>query len=225
MARRQYQRQLDELRTDVCQMADLVLDRYDDALAAYETGDEALAQAVIEGDHDINERYLDLEGTCIELLALQQPVAGDLRVIASSFKIVTDLERIGDLATNIAGYGVEDTETHRSMQDLREIGETAGKMVRAAIAVYEAGTAEETWEIAARDDDLDDACRTASERLVRDLIADDPSTLTDAEREVLLADVSRTLLMIRDVERVGDHAVNICARTLYMLENDDGLIY
>ncbi len=225
MARQEYRRRLDKLRTDVCAMADLVLDRYDDALEAYETGNEELAQTVIEGDHDINEQYLDLEGNCVELLALQQPVAGDLRFIASSFKIVTDIERIGDLATNLAGYGVEDAEPLLPLEDVRDIGETAGTMVEDAIAVYETGKAEGTWEIAARDDDLDEACQNASERIVRELIANDPSTLTDTEIEVRLADVSRTLLLIRDIERVGDHAVNICARTLYMAENDDGLIY
>lgn len=225
MARHEYQKELDRLRTEVCSLSDLVLDRYEDALEAYETGDETLAESVIEGDHEVNERYLELEGDCIELLALQQPVAGDLRFVASSFKIVTDLERIGDLATNLAGYGVEETTPLLSPEEVVEIGETAGKMVTDAIDAYESEDVDMTWEIASRDDELDRSCRDASERVVRQLIADDPSTLSGEEIETRLADVSRTLLTIRDIERVGDHAVNISARTLYMLENDDGLIY
>ncbi len=206
-------------------MSDLVLERYEDALEVYETGNRSLSESVIDGDHEVNERYLDLEGDCIELLALQQPVAGDLRFVASSFKIVTDLERIGDLATNLAGYGAAETTTLLAPEGVVELGERAGSMVADAVDAYEVEDADMTWEIAARDDDLDQACREASERVVRQLLADDPSTLSGTEIEARLADVSRTLLTIRDIERVGDHAVNICARTLYMAENDDGLIY
>lgn len=225
MARQDYQRQLAELRRDVSAMADLVLERYDDALTAYEEQDEALAEAVITGDHEINQRYLDLEGDCIELFALQQPVAGDLRFIASSFKIITDLERIADLATNIAEYGSDSEHPMSSPNEIHCLGEQAGILVEDAIGAYVAGDAEATWEIAGRDDDLDQACVSVSEAVVRDVLVDDPSNLTELDVEQRLDEVGSTLLAIRDIERVGDHAVNICARTLYMIENDDGLIY
>lgn len=225
MPRDEYQQELERLRADVYSMANRVLDRYADALEAYETGDETVAESVIEGDHEINERYLELEGDCIELLALQQPVAGDLRFVAATFKILTDLERIGDLATNLAGYGTEETSPLLAPEEVVALGERAGEMVADAIDAYDSANAEATWEIAARDDDLDRACQDASRRVVRQLLEDDPSSLSDAEIEARLADVSRTLLTIRDIERVGDHAVNVCARTLYMVENDDGLIY
>ena len=93
------------------------------------------------------------------------------------------------------------------------------------MAAYRDDDPESTWGVAERDDDLDRACGDASDRVIRQWLADDPSTLSGAQIEARLADVQRTLLTIRDVERVGDHAVNISARTLYMLENDDGLIY
>ena len=102
MSRTEYRRQLDGLRADVLEMSELVRERLRWSLDAYETKDDDLAERVITGDHEVNELYLELEGDCIELLALQQPVAGDLRFIASSFKIITDLERIGDLAVNLA---------------------------------------------------------------------------------------------------------------------------
>ncbi len=225
MPRNEYQRELVALKEAVCSMADLVLGRYEEALTAYETGNNALADSVIEGDHEVNERYLALEGDCIELFALQQPVAGDLRFIASSFKIVTDLERVGDLATNLAGYAIEAPDPAERPGDIRSLGDEAGTMLRDAVGAYKDEDAAATRTIAARDDDLDDACRATGQEVVRSLIADDPSTLTGAEIEARLEDVSRTLLTIRDIERVGDHAVNVCARTLYMLENDEGLIY
>ena len=187
---------------------------------------------MIEGDHEVNERYLAIEDDCTELLALQQPVAGDLRLITASFKISTDLERVADLATNLAGYGGSEGGLHPAV-DFRELATIAGGMVADAVAAYEAGDPDACRAIAARDDDLDERCRRASEAVVRDLLqADrtqaardgtaerDPDQLADA-----LDDVSRALLAIRDLERVGDHAVNIAARALYMTENDDELIY
>ena len=104
MARNEYQADLEALRGDVLEMGERVVGSYDDALEALETKDGDLAATVIDGDAAVNERYLDLEGDCVDLFALQQPVAGDLRFVAASFKILTDLERIGDLAMNLGGY-------------------------------------------------------------------------------------------------------------------------
>ena len=221
MARRGYEAKLEALRDDVTGMADTALERYDTALDVLETGDTETADQIIEGDHELNQQYLDLESDCIELLALEQPVAGDLRFVASSFKIITDLERIGDLATNLARYGREaggGLDIHAD-----PIGPRAGEMVADAIAAYAADDVETVRAIADRDEALDEACRAASEAVIRDLVttrAWDPD-----EVESTLERASRALLMIRDIERVGDHAVNICARTLYMVEYDDALIY
>jgi phosphate transport system protein len=83
MARVEYQDELDDLRENVVAMGETVVDRYDTALTALETKNESIAEEVIEGDGQINERYLDLESDCIDLFALQQPVASDLRFVAS----------------------------------------------------------------------------------------------------------------------------------------------
>jgi len=223
MPREEYREQLDALREAVLDLSDLALDRLRQALAALDGGDEALAREVVEGDAEINRRYLDLEGACVDLLALQQPVAGDLRLVVASFKILTDLERIADLATNLAGYALElDRETAPDV-DLQRIGALTVAMVEDAMAAYADGDPDACYEVAARDDEVDERCERASERIVRDLIERE----FDAEDEVeaLLGDVSRHLLTIRDLERVGDHAVNVAARTLYAVENDDELIY
>ena len=224
MARKSYQAQLDQLREDVAGMADLVLERYEHALVAMETGDDELAEEVIVGDHDVNSLYLHLEGQCIDLLALQQPVASDLRFIAASFKIITDLERVADLATNLARYSMElEGEMHPAV-DLRSIADTAGDMVADAISAYEDSDPDACREIARRDDALDTRCEEVGQRIVKELI-EDTTQASDEEAERILEGVSTALLTIRDLERVGDHAVNISARTLYMIENDDELIY
>ncbi|CAI50828.1 PhoU domain protein (plasmid) [Natronomonas pharaonis DSM 2160] len=221
MARKDYQRKLDELRSDVVSMSDLVLDRYNRALTTMETKDEPMAQSVIEGDEDVNQLYLDLESDCIELFALQQPVAGDLRFIASTFKIITDLERIGDFATNLAGYAIEAEQNRYSEIDISYIGTEAGAMVGDAMAAYADADADRAREIAARDDRIDRLCEEAGEAVMQDLI----ETQYNDNIEAVVEDASRLLLTVRDLERVSDHAVNICARTVYMAEHDDELIY
>ena len=221
MARNEYQADLDALRGDVLEMGERVVGSYDDALEALETKDGDLAAAVIDGDAAVNERYLELEADCIDLFALQQPVAGDLRFVASSFKILTDLERVGDLATNLAEYALEAERERYPEVDIRYIGERARAMLADALAAYDDGDAEAARAVAARDDEIDRLCEAAGETVVEDLIrtdyGDDIGTILD--------DASRLLLTIRDLERVADHAVNVCARVVYMVEHDDALLY
>jgi phosphate transport system protein len=207
----------------------LGLDRDRPGLAGLLTKPEAQARSVIEGDHEVNELYLELEGDCIDLLALQQPVATDLRFVAASFKIITDLERIGDLATNLADYALDAERDRYPEVDVGSIGDAVCEMIEDAMAAYADRDPGACRDVAARDDAIDERCEAASTAVVRDLIERETgggSTATSAESmEPLLTDVSRLLLTVRDLERVGDHAVNIAARAYYMIENDDELIY
>ncbi|AEH38908.1 phosphate signaling complex protein PhoU [Halopiger xanaduensis] len=223
MARKSYQEQLAELREDILYMGEVVMERLRMGLDALEQKDEDLAREVIEGDGEINRMYLELEQDCIDLLALQQPVASDLRFIAASFKITTDLERIADLAVNLGEYTLDAEENLFPDVDVQEMGEMTLDMIEEAMLAYDTENTDACREIAARDDDLDQFAERASGIVVRDLIERELEEPDEVER--LLQDVSRLLLTIRDLERVGDHAVNIAARTLYMVENDDELIY
>jgi phosphate uptake regulator, PhoU len=223
MPRNEYQSQLAELREDVVAMSETVAERLELGLTALETNDEELARTVIEGDDEINQLYLDLEQQCTDLIALQQPVAGDLRFIAASFKIITDLERIADLATNLGAYAeTADNDVFPSV-NIQEIGETTLMMLDSAMAAYAEEDRELCYTVNDRDDDLDEECEIASDTVVRELI--EGEELGDEEIEPFMEDVSRLLLTIRDLERVGDHAVNIAARALYMIDNNDELIY
>jgi phosphate transport system protein len=222
MARNQYRTRLEALRASVLGMGDLVLERLDWAMEALETRDEALGHEVAERDYEVNETYLELEKECTDLIALQQPVAGDLRFIVASFKIITDLERVGDLATNIGEYaGQAEREVYPDV-DVGHIGERVREAVADAMGAYREEDVEACYRIAERDDEIDDLCARASELVIRDLVETD---LDDAAVDSLFAEVSRVLLTVRDLERVGDHAVNIAARTLYMIESDAELIY
>ncbi|MDB2240627.1 phosphate signaling complex protein PhoU [Halorubrum ezzemoulense] len=223
MPREQYQDSLDELRADVLAMGDQVIGQVERSLDAAERRDESLAKKVVDADAAVNETYLRLEDRCVDLFALQQPVAGDLRLVTASFKIITDLERIGDLAVNLADYLRTATRTLSPEVQLDAIGEAARDLLERSLAAYEAEDAAACRAVAADDDEVDALCQRASESVTRDLIAGTDGDGWEAER--LLDDVSRVLLTIRDLERIADHAVNIAARTLYMIENDPELLY
>jgi phosphate transport system protein len=222
MARQAYQSRLQELREEVLYMSELVAEQLRTGFDALETKDDELAQSVIDGDEEINELYLELEQECIELVALQQPVAGDLRLIASSFKIITDLERIGDLATNLGGYALRADHDAYPEVDIQRIGDATLEMLEEAMAAYADDNIENCYDIAERDDEIDAMCQSASQTVVRSLLEADA---LEQDVDETFQNVSRLFLTIRDLERVGDHAVNIAARTLYMVEQNDELLY
>lgn len=223
MPRKKYQNRLDELRTDVLYMNELVSGRLRMALDALERGDTELGEQVISGDAEINNIYLNLEEACTDLIALQQPVAGDLRFIAATFKIITDLERIGDLATNLGRYAGEAERERFPDVDVQRIGDETLEMLDQAIQAYDTESPEACYEVSERDNKVDRLCEAANERVVRDLI--NREALNSESIRTIMSDVSRLLLTIRDLERIGDHSVNIAARTVYMVENDDELLY
>ncbi|OYR79748.1 phosphate transport system regulatory protein PhoU, partial [Halorubrum distributum] len=143
---------------------------------------------------------------------------------AASFKIITDLERIADLATNLGEYAKRaDREVFPDV-DVQRIGDDTLAMLQEAMDAYAESDSERCYAVAESDDDLDAACEAASELVVRDLIERD-ELREEEDVEATMRNVSRLLLTIRDLERVGDHAVNIAARSLYMIENDDELLY
>jgi len=220
MPRDTFEARLEALQSDVCSMGRDVTDRLDRAVTAYEQRDPEAGRAIAASDDEINERCLNLEADCIELLALHQPVASDLRLVVAAFKICTDLERVADLAANVGGRVDAMAGDTVPSVPITDIGEMALAQLEAALAAYESGDPEPCRDIAAADTDLDERCSAATDDLVRSLMNRSPDDVA-----ATLADTKRYLLTVRDLERAGDHAVNIAARTLYMVDNDDELIY
>ena len=223
MAREEYRDRLTTLRTDVVLFGELVFERYADAVDAAAAGDLQRADQIVRQDDEINRRYLELEGDCIDLIAHEQPVASDLRLITASFKILTDLERIGDLATNLAERTEYGSAIHPAVE-IESLGMAAGEMVSDAIEAFETGDAAACRAVAVDDDGLDADCEATTDRIIRGLIAEQAAG-DDEGRARTVAETTRGLLTVRDIERVGDHAVNIAARTLYMIDSDDELLY
>jgi phosphate uptake regulator, PhoU len=224
MARHEYQASMDALRQDVLYMGDLVTEHLQYGLDSLREKNPELANSVIIADNEINEMYLDLEQAFIDLIALQQPVASDLRFVVASFKILTDLERIGDLAVNLAQYALAAERDLFPEVDIQKIGSVTVEMLADALRAYERELPELCHAIAARDDELDEMCELASTIVVRDLMEAQGDEVAP-ETGPTMQDISRMLLTIRDLERVGDHGVNIAARSLYMVEDDDELLF
>jgi phosphate transport system protein len=222
MPRDSFQAEMEALREAVLDLGATVVDRLRTAVAALEGGNRELARFVLESDHEINERYLELESDCTTLFTLQQPVASDLRFVASSFKILTDLERVGDLAMNLGGYVTGMSREFFPRADLITVGELVADQMEAALSAYETGDDEACHAVAERDDEVDGLCERTAEVMLRDLVDREPD---EDALESLFEEAFQLLLTVRDLERVGDHAVNIAARTLYMTESDDALLY
>ena len=225
MARERYRQRLERLREAVVAVGDLVAGRLDDAVTASITCDRTLAESVIDGDHEINRRYLSLEHECLELIALQQPLAGDLRLVVAAFKIVTDLERLGDLAVNLAQYARESNGCAIPDVDFERLTSLAREQVETAVDAFASDDAAACLRVASRDEELDRRCEAVSERVLRAALATRLSDVSgEGQADETLEDTLRTLVLVRDLERVGDHAVNVAAWTYYALENDERLL-
>jgi len=222
MTRERYQQQIDDLRASVVEMSEAVVDQLESGIEAIETRDGELGRAVLDGDTAINDRYLELESDCVDLLALQQPVAGDLRFVVASFKILTDLERVGDLAANLGEYAAAAERDRYPAVDVGQIGAVAVEMVTDATEAYADADADACRAVAAADDRLDGRVDRASRTVTEELLVQRDTS--DTEAEAILRDARWLLLTLRDLERAGDHAVNVAARTLYAVENDPSLL-
>jgi phosphate transport system protein len=225
VSREAFRAELDALRADIVELGHTVLDQFERAAAALvegDDGDDEAARAVVEADASVNERYLELESRCIDLVALQQPVAGDLRFVAASFKILTDIERIGDLAVNLAERALTKRADYLPDVNVDDLTGIAAEMLAGAIDAYEAGDPARCHAVADQDDELDGLCQRVAALVVEDLVGRDVGRATDDD---LMAGVRRLLVTVRDIERVGDHAVNVAARTLYMVEGSPALLY
>jgi len=216
MARTRYVRKLKELRQNVIDMGALTARSVEDVLTALEMSDAALAERVIANDDEINNFDRKIEAQCMTLLALEQPMAKDLRMIATSLKMITDLERIGDFVVDIAEEVVTMAKPIRipvSASKFNELVADVKSMVADSIETYATGNVQQARSFEARDDRIDFLFKNIVENMVNALAQGQCSTET-------VADVASLLFIIRYLERIADHAVNIGNRVCYMEEGD-----
>ena len=207
---RHFHEELEALKQTLLAMGGLVEDQIRRVMRALLERDDALAREVIDRDQQVNAYDVEVDETCVSLLALHQPTAGDLRFITTAMKIVTDLERIGDQAVNIAQRVLE---LNREPQlkpyiDLPRMAEKAQAMVKESLDAFVARDTALARKVCAEDADVD----ALKEQLFRELLTfmmEDPKTIPRAIRLILIS---------RFMERVADHATNIAEMVIYLVE-------
>jgi len=207
---RHFHEELDALKQTLLAMGALVEDQIRRVMRALVERDEALARDVIERDHQVNAYDVEVDEKCVELLARYQPAASDLRFLTTAMKIVTDLERIGDQAVNIAQRALE---LNREAQlkpyiDLPRMAAKSQQMVKDALDAFVARDAGLARDVCARDSEVD----ALKEQVFRELLTfmmGDPKTIARALHLILVS---------RFLERVADHATNIAEMVVYMIE-------
>jgi len=205
-------REIEILKERVLRLSIDVEDRLRKALQAVATQDVTLAQAVIAGDEEIDQREVAIEEECLKLLALHQPVASDLRFVIATLKLNNDLERIGDLAVNIADRArlLANAPQPGIGLPLDRMGVLAIGMLCKVFQAFMDHDARLAVEVVASDDEVDNLNREMITTVVARMRANDPSP----EALLLMLGVSREL------ERVGDHASSIAEDLIYMFRGE-----
>lgn len=207
---RHFHEELEALKQTLLAMGGLVEDQIRRVMKALLERDDVMAQEVIERDRQVNTYDVEVDEQCVSLLALYQPAAGDLRFITTAMKIVTDLERIGDQAVNIAQRVLE---LNREPQlkpyiDLPRMAEKAQRMVKESLDAFVARDTALARQVCAEDSEVD----LLKEQIFRELLTfmmEDPRTIPRAIRLILIS---------RFMERVADHATNIGEMVVYLVE-------
>ena len=210
---RHFQEELEQLKTRLLEMGGLAEDRVKGAVESLVRRDAAMVDRVLGGDGPINQLHIEIDNRCFTLLALHQPMAVDLRAIVSAVKINTDLERVGDLAINIA-EAVTRYLKHAPVKELIDIPRMAAiaqAMLRDALDAYVRRDTAMAEAVLNEDDQLD-ALKTQVFRELLTYMLQDPSKIEPALDLILIS---------RHLERIGDHATNVAEDVIFMVSARD----
>lgn len=182
-----------------------------DSTKALRDLDLELADETIEMDNNIDDSAEDIEKSATHLLALQHPLAGDLRLIIASIKVATDLERISDLGINIAEIAKSIEGEHvKPLIDIPKMAEITEDMLQKSLQAFENLDVELAKEAAARDDEVDKLFYGTWMELIN-MMVEDPTIITNA---------THLLFVLRYLERIGDHVSNICESVIYIANGE-----
>lgn len=210
--RKSFHESIKELKNDLLKMGSMVEEAIYKSVDALKKQDLDLAKQVLEEDDRIDDFEISLEERCTKLIALQQPVAKDLRTIIVISKLVTDLERIGDHASNIAGMALEiGTEPLiKPLIDIPRMTEIVARRLRESLDAFVNMDIKVAKRVAKEDEDVD----ILDEQILRELLTfmmEAPSTIRQA---------TSLMFISRFLERIGDHSTNICERVIYMVSGE-----
>jgi len=205
-----FQRELQDLKEDLLKMAALVEEAISTAVQSLVKRDSDRARKTFEGEDRINKMEIEIEDKCLKLLALRQPMAADLRFIASTMKITTDLERMGDQAVNVAerALSLNQEPQVKPYIDIPRMAEVTQSMVRDVLRAFVNGDSALARSVCARDDVVDGL----NDQVFRELLTymmSDPKTITRAVH---------LMIICRCLERIADHATNIGEDVIFMVD-------
>jgi phosphate transport system protein len=210
---RHFQDELDHLKTRLLEMGGLAESRLSACVRGLVERDQEQLAAILTGDAAINQLHIELDDRCFKLLALHQPMAVDLRAIVAAVKINTDLERVGDLAVNIAEAASRYLRHApvKQLVDIPRMAVIAQEMLRDALDAFVRRDSALAQRVLDKDDELD-ALKTQVFRDLLTIMLRAPETIEPALDLILIS---------RHLERIGDHATNIAEDVIFMVEAKD----
>jgi phosphate transport system protein len=203
-----FDNELDVLKEKVLTLGSMVETAIRDSVRSLVERDSDLARDVIKRDHLVNALEVKIDEECVRLIALRQPMAGDLRFITTTMKITTDLERMGDLAVNIAERALELNEEPqlKPFKNIPKMAEITEEMVKDTLDAFVRGCTNLPYEVINRDDEVDELTVTNFNELLEIMLK---------EPRVIPLAVKRTYVA-KYLERIADHTTNIAEMTIYM---------
>lgn len=213
MTRTRFHQALEELKERLLRMAGLAEHSVDRAVRAYAERDRRQCQLVFDGEPVINFAEHEIDELAVDLLAMQQPMAVDLRFIVAVIKINADLERVGDQAVNIAQRVAEVIELPPAdlPVDVLHMAEIASGMVRQAVEAFVHGDADLARRVLVMDDEVDRMKRETEQAMAAQM----------QRSPTLIRQALDVLLIARNLERVGDHATNIAEDVIFWVRGAD----
>jgi phosphate transport system protein len=205
-----FQMELEELKESLLKMATLVEGAINNAVQSLMKRDSELAKKTLQGEDRINKLEITIEDMCLKLLALRQPMAADLRFITAAMKIITDLERIGDQAVNIAERAISLNQEPQLKPyiDIPRMAEIAQSMVKDVLDAFVNRDSKLARSVCERDDLVDGLNDQVFRELLTYMISD-PKTITRAVH---------LMIVCRCLERIADHATNIAEDVIFMVD-------
>jgi len=209
VTRQSYDQELADLRQSLLNMGKAVDQAIDEAVISLAQQDSELARKVMDSDDEIDQMEIDIEDKCMVLIARQQPLARDLRIIGTGLKITTDLERMGDHAYDIAkiALAMNNQSLIKPLVDIPRMAQMSQKMLKDSLEAYTTLDITLAEQVCLNDDEVDNIYYQVFRELLTYMM-EDPTTISQATQLIFVA---------RYLERIADHATNIAEWTVYLV--------
>ena len=205
--RNYYQSQIELINQSLINMGILLENAIENAIISLSTNDKSIIELTKQIELDVDKMEKDIEGLCLNVILHQQPVARDFHMVSSALKMITDMERIGDISDDIVTLSVMIKESRGSnvLRDIVKMGKLSVEMLKNSLDSYVNKNIEQAFDVCRKDDDVDSLFDTVKAEII-DMI----------KSEKNLADEAPDLLMTaKYFERIGDHCVNIAEWVIY----------